>query len=170
MPIPGATLTLQDGQDTRAATTDSDGRFDLSGVVPGSWQLAPLKQSDIRRAVSPLDAAHVLQAVAGLRVFDAFQTLAGDVSGDGTLSALDAALIMQFSLGMIDHFPAAQMCGSDWLFAPQPLSVPAQRLLPPLLTSETCQQGGIAFEPLQSDAAQQDFAAVLLGDCTGNWE
>ena len=170
MPISGAVLTLRDGQTTRLATTDSAGRYGFSGVVPGNWNLVPAKQSDMRSAVTPLDSSYVLQAVAGLRVFDAFQTLAGDVSGDGTLSTLDASLILQFAVGWINHLPAAEMCGSDWLFVPQPLSVPAQSLVPPLLTSERCQQGGIAFEPLQSDAAQQDFAAVLLGDTTGNWE
>ena len=33
----------------------------------------------------------------------------GDVSGDGTVSALDAALILQFIVGIIDEFPVSSM-------------------------------------------------------------
>jgi hypothetical protein len=29
--------------------------------------------------------------------------------------------------------------------------------------------GRIAFDPLVGFAADQDFIAVLFGDCTGNW-
>ena len=37
----------------------------------------------------------------------------GDVSGDSTVSAYDAALILQFVVGLIDEFPVASMMGSS---------------------------------------------------------
>ncbi|MDX1390564.1 MAG: hypothetical protein R3344_15350, partial [Acidobacteriota bacterium] len=33
-----------------------------------------------------------------------------------------------------------------------------------------CQPGGIALDPLVEVAHDQDFMAVLFGDCTGNWK
>jgi len=116
-----------------------------------------------------LDAAFVLQAVAGLRTFDAFQTLACDVTGNGTLSAVDASRILQFTVGDLARFPVAETCGSDWVFVPQPLTVPMQQLIAPQMSASGCQNGAILFEPLQGDAAHQDLAAALFGDCTGNW-
>lgn len=56
--------------------------------------------------VSAYDAALGLQAVATAITLDARQQLAADVSGDATVSAMDASYILQFSAGLIRHFPA----------------------------------------------------------------
>ncbi|MFN8642533.1 MAG: dockerin type I repeat-containing protein [Candidatus Binatia bacterium] len=134
-----------------------------------SLQVAPRRSGGSGAAVTALDAAWVLQAVAGRRALDAPQRLAADVSGDGTLSALDAAYILQRAAGSQAPFPAAQRCASDWLFVPAPVAAPNQTLLPPSPASASCQAGAIAFAPLAANAGGQDFTAVLLGDCTGNW-
>ena len=34
----------------------------------------------------------------------------------------------------------------------------------------TCQPGAIELAPLAGQVTNQDFAAVLVGDCTGNWQ
>jgi hypothetical protein len=169
-PVPAATVLLQGASGTLATTTDGLGQFVFTGVAAGAWRLEPQKQGDLRDGVSSLDAGYVLQAVSGLRTLDPVAALACDVTGDGTLSALDAALILQFDVGLIDRFPVAQSCGSDWVFVPQPLSAPAQQLIFPQSSDAGCQSGRILFQALQSDVAQQDFAAALIGDCTGNWQ
>ena len=53
----------------------------------GTWQLvARTSRGTCATGCRPLDAVHVLQTVAGTRPFNAAQTLACDVTGDGTCS------------------------------------------------------------------------------------
>lgn len=166
--IPGAALTLS-GATSKSASSDAGGAYAFSGVPHGLWQLLPRKNGDAR-GVSALDAAWVLQAIAGLRTLDAQQRLAADVTGDGTISTLDAALILQRAVGMPNPFPAAQACNSDWLFVPSPSPAPNQSTVSPSLSGSTCTMGSIAYGPLAGDATGQDFTAILLGDPTGSWQ
>ena len=119
--------------------------------------------------MSSLDAARVLQAIAGITTFTSLQRLACDVTGDGSLSALDAVRILQFSAGVITQLPVAQMCGSDWLFYPTPDTVQNQQVVLPSVTAGACRPGNIVLNPLLVQASNQDFDAILFGDCTGNW-
>ena len=167
--VPNATLALQGTSATLNTSSDATGQFDFPSVSAGTWTLQPQKQGDLGNAISALDAAYVLQAVSGLRTFDELQSLACDVTGNGTLSALDATRILQYSVGQITRLPVAQTCGSDWLFVPDPLSVPGQQLVQPQVGTVSCQPGAIVFAPLSASAPQQDFTALPFGDCTGNW-
>ncbi len=168
-PVPHATLMLHGTQGALTATTDGIGQFGFAGIAAGTWMLEPQMQGDFQNAVTALDAAYVLQVVSGTRTLDALARMACDATGNGTLSALDATRILQLAVGRIARLPVAQTCGTDWAFVPQPLSVPGQRIVPPSMSGTSCRLGGIAFEPLQGNAAQQDFSAALFGDCTGNW-
>ena len=69
-------------------------------------------------------------------------------------------------------FPVAQACASDWLFVPMPAAAANQHLVQPqnMAVVNTCQPGAIEFAPLAGKVTNQDFAAVLIGDCTGNWQ
>jgi hypothetical protein len=168
-PVGDVTLILQGSSGPLTVLSDGMGQFGFAGVSGGTWQLEPQRSGDVQLAVTALDAAYVLQAVSGTRSLTPLETLACDVTGNGTLSALDASRILQLTVGQIDTLPVALACGSDWVFVPQPLTVPQQRLVAPLLTDTSCQNGAIAYEPLLTDATQQNFAAAVFGDCTGNW-
>jgi hypothetical protein len=86
------------------------------------------------------------------------------------LSALDATRILELVVGEIGRFPVSVACGSDWVFVPEPLEVlPSEQLVQPLFSPNVCQPGALLFSPLLGTAVDQNFAAVLLGDCTGNW-
>jgi hypothetical protein len=111
----------------------------------------------------------VLRAVAGGGQLNALQRLACDVTGNGHLSALDASRILQVAVGQVASVPVANACGSDWAFVPDPTVLPNQRLVQPESDNNSCRPGGIVFDPLLGDAPEQDFMAVLFGDCTGNW-
>jgi hypothetical protein len=133
-------------------------------------QITPHKTGDFDDGVSALDAAFILQFLVSLRSLDAQQQLACDVTGNGSLSALDAALILQFEVGIIDRFPAATLCDSDWLFLPVPTPVPNGMSIQPQVMPTPCQRGAVAYSPqLTASAANQNFLGMLLGDCTGNW-
>lgn len=152
-----------------SASTDADGAFGFDSAGPGNIALQPQKDGDINDAVTSLDAAYVLQLVAGLRTFSDDQRLAADVTGNGTVSTLDAVRILEFQAGIIDRFETAALCNSDWLFRPDPAPAANQSLVQPQVASMVCQPGRISFTPVEPPVAGQDFVAILLGDCTGNW-
>ncbi len=166
-PLSGAAVGLPPtGQ---SATTDASGAYAFAAAPGVALQVAPHRSGGTGAAVSALDAAWVLQAVAGARTMTASQRLAGDVTGDGTLSTLDAAYILQRAVGNASPFPAAQTCASDWLFTPAATAAANQSPIEPALATGICQPGAIAFAPLAANAGGQSFTAILLGDCTGNW-
>ncbi len=75
---------------------------------------------------------------------DWFQPKVGDVSGDGTISAYDAALILQYVIGLIDKFPATS-----------PISQAAQKYI----------SGEISIDELDSILQKWGYPSVfkLLG-------
>jgi hypothetical protein len=165
-PVPAVSILL----DGLAVTqTDDAGAHAANGLAPTNWDLRPTKSGDIGSSVSALDASFILQALLGVRTLTPEQRLAGDVTGNGTLSALDASRILQFKLGIIATLPVAQMCASDWVFIPTPAPVPHQEVVAPAIAAG-CQMGEIRYAPLDGSAADQDFAAAVFGDVTGNWQ
>ncbi len=170
-PVPNATVQLS-GAIMRTTSTSTDGAYRFASLPLGNVTVEPRKVGDFGSpsGISSLDAAHVLQVIAGLRTFDARQRLACDVTGNGSLSPLDAVHILQLVAGILPRFTVATQCDSDWLFDPAPAAAPNQRLITPLISTGTCRRGAIAYEPLAGAVVQQDFTAVLFGDCTGNWQ
>lgn len=150
--------------------TGNDGTYTGPDTVPQNCAVFPRKSGDGGGAVGALDASYVLQASVGQRALGNAQVLAGDVSGNGTVSAYDASLILRYAVGMISQFPAAATCGSDWLFDPVPAPVANQVIVAPAVAGGACNPGGIEYEPLTGTAEAQDFAAIFLGDTTGNWQ
>ena len=159
------------GSQTMSATTNSTGSYVASNVALGGWSVDPMRTGGMGNSVSSLDAARVLQVIAGFISFTPMQRLACDVTGDGNLSALDAVRILQYSAGVINDLPLAAMCGSDWIFYPSPDPFQFQQITTPLMGSGTCRPGDI-FLTLTSalnTAPNQDFEGIVIGDCTGNW-
>ena len=170
-PVAGATVQQTVAGIVQMVTTNSTGNYQFSNAS-GNITIEPRKTGGFGspNAVTALDASWVLQAVAGTRAFDANQKLACDVTGNGTLSALDATRILQRQVGLPISFGAADQCGSDWIFKPNPGPALNQRLIQPLLSTGMCRRGAIALEPISGNAIQQDFIGLLIGDCTGNWQ
>jgi hypothetical protein len=152
------------------AYTGNDGLLSFTQLARDSWRLQPGRLGGSGNGIGSLDAVFVLQAAIGQLQLSAAQQLACDVTGNGTVSGLDAALILQHRVGLLPRFPAAERCGSDWLFVPTPLPASNQRVAAAAVSSESCTPGSISFEPLMEDTRGQDFSAILLGDCTGNWQ
>jgi hypothetical protein len=168
-PVNAATVQLE-GPTTLMGQTDPTGAFLFTDLDPVPWQIVPQKLGDVGSAVTALDAVYVLQAVVGMRTLSPEQTMACDVNGSGTLSSLDATLILQYAAGTITDFPVAHACGSDWAFMPDPAPTPNQQLVEPVIAAGACQGGSIAFQPLAGEANSQNFLAIAFGDCTGNWQ
>jgi hypothetical protein len=166
--VPDVTVVL-DGPGQMSTSTDTAGTYAFGDPGLGDWQVVPTKLGDAGTGISTLDASFALQEVVGLRDFTDHQRLACDVTGDGTVSSLDAARILQLVAGLREQLPAAETCGSDWVFVPDPADAPNQHVVTPQM-SPMCLPGAIDFEPLAPPIADQDFIAILLGDCTGNWQ
>ena len=152
-----------------SASTDASGRYVLRNVPATDVVVTAERIGSTGGAISPLDAAWVLQAVVGLRSLSAEQLLACDVTGNGSASALDATFILQRTVGLLDRLPVAESCDSDWAFIPEPAPAPGQTLIQPRPGSQGCTPGGIAYATVAGTLAAQDFAALVFGDCTGNW-
>lgn len=162
-------LVALSGSVEEEASTDAAGSYDWSGLPWGVWLVEPRKSGDLGRAVSALDAAHVLQAASGLRSLDRAQRLACDVTGDGSISSLDAATILQLVTGERLRLPIGESCQSDWVFHPEPPAAPNLITIEPVTTG-VCRKGAIQFVPLTQAVRAADFRATVFGDCTGNWQ
>ncbi len=193
VPVPGVDVQLVNSGAPQDAVTDALGGFRLAAAPPGTLSLQPAKQGGANFAVTALDAAYVLQFVAGLRQFSGDQKIAADVTGNGSVSALDAARILQLQAGLLrrcsvtttaactadgdcpvgetclSRFPVAEACGSDWAFRPVPSPTPNQTLVAAQISAGTCQPGAISYSSPVLPMSGQDFIAILFGDTTGNW-
>lgn len=165
--VPAVVVTLS-GATQANANTGGDGGYAFADPGTGDWQVAPAKLGGVNGAVTAVDARWALEASVGSRTLSAYQRLAGDVTGDGTVSALDAARILQLADGLRPRLPIAEACGSDWAFVPAPDAAPNQVVSAPQ-PGAGCASGAISFSPLVSPAAGQDFVAVAFGDTTGSW-
>jgi uncharacterized protein YkwD len=166
-PVPGASVRGTGAVDT---TTDAAGRYVLAGVASQNVAITAAKTGGVGQAISALDAAYVLQYVAGLRALSATQILACDVTGNGALSALDATLLLQRSAGSITTFPVNGACNGDWAFIPDPAPAPAQSLVAPHWATGQCIPGAIDYATVNGSLDDQNFSAFVIGDCTGNWQ
>lgn len=169
LPVQGVEVHV-DGTTSSVVNTDASGSFVVNGLGETAWTFEPQKPGGVATVISALDAVYVLQAVVGSRQVAFEQQIACDASGDHTLTALDAVFILQYAVGLIQSLPVTQQCGgSQWAFVPVPASTTNQQLIQPGIVQGNCQRGAIALAPLVNDADNQDFSAVLYGDCTGNW-
>lgn len=168
-PVRDVVVRLQ-GESEQTAVTDPEGRYQFTGVRPGTWRVEPELSGHFENGVSALDAGYVLQAVVAKRIFDAYQTMAGDVTGNGSLSSLDAARILEFNVAKIARFPVAEKCSSDWAFFPEATGATwLVEAIDPMVDEQGCRRGALVLEVTGADLRGADFAGVLFGDCTGNW-
>lgn len=148
--------------------TDCAGDFAFNSLPPvKTYRVTPAKSGDFEGAVDPFDAALNAQHVVGLISLTANQSLAADVTGNGSLTSFDSARIAQFSVGSITSFPVAVRAGGDWVFVPAPQGEPGQIVVAPYPPGG--QPGRIVYDPIQEPAENQDFHAILFGDVSGNW-
>ncbi|AQQ70433.1 Thermophilic serine proteinase precursor [Limihaloglobus sulfuriphilus] len=142
--VPDVSLSMV-GVGIHSDVSDEAGLFSISNVPTGSYALTPTKSNDISEITS-FDASLILQSEAGLRSLSSQETLAGDVTRNGTVSSMDASYILKKAVGLIEvPFPGA---GKVWDFNPSELTFPL----------------------LNGDQNDQNFTAILIGDVSGNWK
>lgn len=154
LPIPGVDVSM----DGHQITTGNSGDFQLLDVLYGNYTLRPEKTGSSAYAVGPYDAALILMSVVNLINLNPYQKLAGDVSGDGTLSSMDASYVLRYYVGLISEFPV----GKDWTFVPTSFTI----------TNDNWPTApdSIRYEPLNADQTNQNFLGIIYGDVSGNWQ
>jgi len=127
--------------------TDTAGFYAVGLPMNHDYTARPSKRNAMRSyAVGALDASMVLQHVVRIITLDSLQFRAADVTGDSTISPLDATRILEYAVGMRDHFPVGGDT-SDWAFRP-----PSR-----------------FYSNISSNQLNQDYKAILYGDPSGNW-
>lgn len=142
--VPNTTLNAA-GSIPQSTVTALNGTYSLSGMGAGSYTVTPSKTGGDFGALSGLDSAYIAQYVVGIapgNAIDATQQIVADVSGAGGISSFDAALIARY----VASLPNSGSSGT-WIF------VPVNRMYPDVNASQS----------------GQDYAALLMGDVTGNW-
>jgi hypothetical protein len=167
LPVPDVLVELR-GSDRKASMSDARGAYGSGFIPSGTWEIEAAKSGGLGSAISAFDAAEVLRIVAEGREPRVLERLACDVSGDGLVTALDAERILDFKVRAIDELPVVERCSSGWAFVPNPAPVGRQILQAPS-TAGACQPGKILLSSLSTDAGEQNFLAVALGDCTASW-
>lgn len=90
-------------------------------VIGGSGTFSNLELSDVY--LSDI-YTHEIESVPGPPVrVDVSCPLVGDVSGNGTISAYDAALILQYTVGLITEFPVNKVGAPDYEINPRNYTV-----------------------------------------------
>src|SRR5207247_1189374 len=119
-PVPN--VGIDDTNDASAdATTDTNGNYSL-GSLAGNVTVRTLpkygnpRASDHNDAVTSFDALLIARHSVHLTTLSVNQQLAGDVSGNGTVSAFDAGLVGEFAVATLSHLPVAVSKGNDWKF------------------------------------------------------
>lgn len=170
VPVPHMAVHASGPTTGTSSSTDTSGHYMLTDAPTENILVHADGSGGTGTAVSSLDAAYVLRFVAGQRSLSAQQSLACDVTGNGSLSALDAAYLLRYAVGLITRFPVATACNSDWAFIPTAASAANQTLIQPQPGPEDCTPGGIAYQSLIGSPDEQNFSALVFGDCTGNWQ
>ena len=140
-PIETAILNLTgDYQD--AVQSQSDGSYSFPPIYSGTYTVCPEYDAPVSVEVaSPYDASMVARNSLLMLPFTGDQQIAGDVTGDGNVSVYDAALIAQYSVGIIESFPAG-----SWVFSPE------------------CNT-----YTLNENYPDEIFYGIAIGDPSGNW-
>jgi len=148
-------------------TTGSDGAYALASAS-GDVVVAPVVKygspriSDVNGGITSFDASVIARAGVGLLTLSQNQTIAADVTGDGTTGGLDASEVARFAAGLLDHFTVAVARGSDWKFLRcDAYAFPGD---------PGCGLPAYNFTPISGAQTGKNFYAVLYGEVTGNWQ
>lgn len=140
-PIANVAMTLT-GDQTYQVFSQANGNFILPPVSAGNYVLTPSCNTAIPSLiVTPYDAALTAQFALDLYAFSNNQQKAADVNGDNQATVFDAALIAQYSVGLINTFTPG-----IWGFSP-----PNQTY------------------NLVSNFTNVEFLGYAIGDPSGNW-
>ena len=142
--VPGTIVHLT-GQDTVDYDTGKSGWINFQDLDSGQYRISPEKNNNVN-GISSYDASLIMRHVVGVStITNEYALKAADVSGNGTLSSLDAFYILDHSVGNRKlPFPGV---GKVWAFTPNDSNLTI----------------------FNASLLGQDFKAILMGDVSGDW-
>ncbi|MFQ6091230.1 MAG: cohesin domain-containing protein [bacterium] len=148
--VPGVEIRLS-GDVVDTIYTDINGQYTFANLPPGSDYCIRVGQRYISdHAVSCFDASLLLRDLCNVHTLSFCGSTAAEVTGDGDITAFDAAVIMRHVALMKTEVPG---CGTSSYLIGE-LSV---------IPDSLCHQN------LSSDQKDQNFKTVILGDVSQNW-
>ncbi|SVC91026.1 uncharacterized protein METZ01_LOCUS343880, partial [marine metagenome] len=151
-------------------TTNELGLYNFNLLTDGFYNLTFAKDTSYdsscgqEKYVSGTDVSDIAQHVTGFMPFDdSLKFIAADVTLDGTISGLDASLVAQYIVELIDNF---NELNTHWVFKPSADSTLAA------LYAKLIENDGeyiIEYSPLVFDDLNRDIYAYRLGDVNGNY-
>ena len=142
-----------------AQSTGAGGDYVFRDLPLGDYTVAARRTGVGAGVVANADALAALRASVGRQPLAGWRAVACDVTGDGRVTALDAARILQRLSGRLDRFAVAVACDSDWLLAP------AAGGVPPMIAPGQCTPASLSYPSLAAPVANADFVAAAFGDC-----
>lgn len=162
-----------------ATASGPNGEYSIAPVNPTQATQVDLSArrretsfGEVRRAIDTCDVALALSAAVGLEELSPLQRLAADVSGNGTISSLDAIQISQ-RLGEGEFaqqpFDVAQTCDSDWIFRPRLGAGATGIVYLPQIASQVCHLARIRMFYNGVALPERSFEGVPFGDVDLSW-
>ena len=148
--------------------TNASGYYNFNSLMEGYYSLSFSKESGIvcnedGNYISGVDISFIARHITGSEPFNSDQEIAGDVSLDGTVSGLDASLVAQYNVDLIDNF---NDFNTHWIFKPVDTTTLAE------IYADLIKDNGeymIEYSPLVFDDVERDIYAFRLGDVNGNY-
>lgn len=160
--LPGVIMTLsgalEDGMSTGGA-----GDYVFRDLPSGGYRVGARLQGVAAGVLTSADVQAALQASVGLPAPNGWRGTACDVTGNGRITALDAARLLRRVNGNAARFPVAVACDSDWLLAP---AAGVAGGVAPLISSGQCTPGSITAANLAAPIAAADWVGTAFGDCS----
>ena len=142
-PIPGMRLSTTAGDTTLNIYTNLSGNYEFPQLLSGNYTVTPFYDEAIPpMVITPYDASITAQFALFLYALTTEQQTAADVSNDNNATVYDAALMAQYSVGLITSFPSG-----IWDIDPGPV-----------------------LYPLNQNLTNQDYNLIAFGDPSGNWQ
>ena len=154
--------------DTLISITTADSSFKFEGLTVGNYNLSFSKSPELDcddNGVNGWDLTAIENHLKGIEPLDADQSIAADVSLDGTVSGYDISLIAQYSVDLIDNFSDIE---THWIFKPRDTN-PEDSLN---VHSELLKHNGtysIDYKPLVLDDDKRQISAYRLGDVNASY-
>ncbi|MFN0278954.1 MAG: beta strand repeat-containing protein, partial [Pyrinomonadaceae bacterium] len=124
-------------------TTGAPGTYLLTGFGAGSYTVTPSKSGGVNGSITSFDSARIAQYITGAISFTAAQLFVADVTGVGGVSSFDAAMIARY----VATLGPPQGNTGTWIFNP----------------------ASIFHATVYSNITGEDYAALLMGEVSGNW-
>lgn len=144
-PVPSVTLDAP-GAPAVSTVTNASGAYTLSNFGAGSYTITPSKSGGVNGAISAFDAAKIAQNVVNMIPFNPIQTIVADVSGADSVTSFDAVLVARYVVLLPPPAGFSSATG-NWIFGPSSRTYPN----------------------VFANISNEDYAALLMGDVTGNW-